>query len=275
MPVLNLVQDGRYFHFDREQCSSAGQQHANEYRTAHPFPSIVLDDFVDPDILRNVLDEFPGREDVSHFDRPQERLKYQFGPALFRGPTVRNLLAELNSEAFLAFLSEMTGITGLIPDPYFAGGGLHETLSGGHLSIHADFNIHGGMNVERRLNLLIYLNEDWDEAYGGHLELWDTKMRGSARSILPVLGRAVVFNTTSKSFHGQPDPVKCPPERSRRSIATYYYTALPAEKDVAARTTMFQVRPGTPDKTDWKVRYRHFVSDWVPPRLQKFARRLG
>ena len=87
------------------------------------------------------------------------------------------MFAELNGEAFLKFLEEMTGISGLIPDPYFVGGGMHETKRGGHLGVHADFNIHDKLKLERKLNLLIYLNEDWSPEFGGELELWDTGMR--------------------------------------------------------------------------------------------------
>jgi hypothetical protein len=274
MPILDLKDSGGYLHFDRDQCVAEGEKRAAEYQNATPFPHIVLEDFLDRDVLRGIVEQFPDREGRAYFDRPQERLKYQFDPHTVDSFRVRNLLAELNSEPFLAFLSAMTGIDGLISDPYYSGGGLHETLSGGHLSIHADFNLHEKMRVERRLNLLVYLNEDWPEEYGGQLELWDKKMRAAARSVLPVLGRAVVFNTTLQSFHGQPDPVKCPPDRSRRSIATYYYTAYPIEAAIKTRTTTFQTRPHSEDKPDWKMRYNHFVGDWVPPRLQGFARRL-
>jgi len=90
-----------------------------------------------------------------------------------------------------------------------------------------------------------------------------------------VMGRAVVFSTDLQSFHGQPDPVSCPPDRSRRSIATYYYTAFPGEREVPRRTTTFQQRPGSEDRPDWRVRYRHWVEDWVPPRMQKLAKRIA
>jgi hypothetical protein len=276
MPILDLKETGGYLHFDREQCVSAGSERAVQYQSAEPFPHIVMDDFIDANVLRRVLDEFPDRDGREFFDRDQERFKFQFDPNTVGSGVIRNLLGELNSEPFLAFLAAMTGIEGLISDAYYAGGGLHETLSGGHLGVHADFNIHKRMQVERRLNLLIYLNEDWPDEYGGHLELWDKKMRKAAHRILPVMARAVVFSTTLQSFHGQPDPVTCPPDRSRRSIATYYYTALPAEKnDIPKRTTTFQSRPGTQDRTDWSVRYRHFVRDWIPPRLQRYAERIG
>ena len=275
MPILDLKSSGGYLHFDRDQCVAEGEKRAADYQNAAPFPHIVMEDFLSTDVLRGIVDEFPDREGRAYFDRAQERFKYQFDPNTVDSFKVRNLLAELNGEPFLAFLSAMTGIPDLISDPYYSGGGLHETLSGGHLSIHADFNLHEKMKVERRLNLLVYLNDDWPQDYGGELELWDKKMRGAAHSVLPVMGRAVVFSTTLQSFHGQPDPVKCPPDRSRRSIATYYYTALPVEAAIKKRTTTFQTRPQSEDRADWKNRYLHFVGDWVPPRLQSVARRLA
>jgi Rps23 Pro-64 3,4-dihydroxylase Tpa1-like proline 4-hydroxylase len=272
--ILDLKTSGGYLHFDRDQCVAKGRERAQAYQSATPFPHIVLDDFLPAEVLRRLVAEFPGREGRSHFDRAQERLKYQFDPNTVDSGLVRNLLAELNGEPFLAFLEELTGIKGLISDPYYIGGGLHETLSGGHLSIHADFNLHKPMLVERRLNLLVYLNDDWPQNYGGELELWDKKMGEAEVSVLPVMARAVVFNTTLQSFHGQPDPVGCPPDRSRRSIATYYYTALPDSKAMPNRTTTFQPRPGSGETRDWKVGYGHFVEDWVPRRLQPLALRI-
>ncbi len=185
-------------------------------------------------------------------------------------------MIELNSPAVLKFLEAMTGIPGLIADPYYVGGGLHETLKGGHLGVHADFNIHRPMNVERRLNLLVYLNDDWLPEYGGDLELWDQKMEKRWHRIAPVIGRAVVFNTSLDSYHGQPDPLTCPDGRSRKSIATYYYTA---DEDginkLPGRTTAFKARPGTGDRADRRIQFDHFLRDWVPPRLYRYAAKLN
>ncbi|TZG29068.1 2OG-Fe(II) oxygenase [Sphingomonas montanisoli] len=262
--------------FDEAQCRAAGTALAERYRTAEPFPHIVIDDFIDPAILRTVAAAYPDRETRTAFDRDQERHKYQYAPEEIDDAGARNLLAQLNARPFLAFLEELTGIGGLVPDPYFTGGGLHETLAGGHLGVHADFNVHRIMRLERRLNLLIYLNDDWRPEWGGDLELWDKAMTGPVAHIAPVMGRAVVFNTALDSFHGHPSPLACPPDRSRRSIATYYYTA--PEQGVAAlpsRTTNFRVRPGTEDRPDRRVAFEHFVRDWIPHRLQPLARRLN
>lgn len=275
MSLLQLQSVGTYLAFDEAQCRAAGKVLASAYRTASPFPHIAIDDFVPAERLRAVVAGFPSHEGQDFYDRDQERLKYQYHPTECRSSLIRNIFAELNSQAFLGFLEEMTGIEGLVPDPYFTGGGLHETRCGGHLGIHADFNLHHKMKLERRLNLLVYLNEGWADAFGGELELWDRKMERAQVRVAPVLGRAVVFTTTLDSYHGHPDPLACPPDVTRRSIATYYYTALEAGvQSVPDRMTNFQVRPGSADQTDRSVRLGHLVRDWVPPAIRRGFRRL-
>lgn len=266
---------GGYLAFNPQECQSYGRSLAPTYRNASPFPHIVINDFLETDVLNGILAEFPSSDNKSYFDREQERLKFQFQPHESQGGLTRNLFAELNSQAFLEFLEELTGFDALLSDPHFEGGGLHETKRGGHLGVHADFNVHGRLKVERKLNLLIYLNEDWDPRFGGQLELWDQEMKTCAVKIEPIFGRAVIFNTALDSFHGHPEPLNCPPERTRRSIATYYYRA--PDDGVAMlpkRTTNFQARPGSGDRTDWQIRRHHFVNDWVPPKLQRLARRI-
>jgi Rps23 Pro-64 3,4-dihydroxylase Tpa1-like proline 4-hydroxylase len=273
--MLQLSKIGDYVALDAAECRKLGRSLAQQYQEASPFPHVVIDDFIEPAVLRAVLADFPSSENKRFFDRDQERFKFQYQPHESPSGIVRNLFAELNSQAFLGFLEEMTGITGLISDPHFEGGGLHETKRGGHLGVHADFNVHGRLNVERKLNLLIYLNEDWKEEYGGQLELWDRQMKECVVRVEPVFGRAVIFNTALDSFHGHPDPLNCPPERSRRSIATYYYQA--PEEGVAAlpkRTTNFKARPASEDPSDWQIRRHHFVNDWIPPKLQGLAHRI-
>lgn len=263
--------------FDEDECRAAGRALHDSYVAAAPFPHIVIDDFLDGAFLRDIArDAFPGETTLREHNKAQHRLKRGFHPATLTHAPARNLFHELNGQAFLGFLEEMTGIEGLIPDPYFSGGGLHETSRGGHLGIHADFNIHARMGLERRLNLLIYLNDDWPPEFGGDLELWNRDMSAAAVRTAPVMGRAVVFSTNLDSFHGHPDPLDCPPERTRRSIATYYYTARREGLDaLPQRTTNFQLRPGSGDRVDWGVRLQHLVWDWIPPALRRLGRKRG
>jgi hypothetical protein len=219
---------------------------APSYATAAPFPHAVIDDFLPAEAAERVLAEFPrpGDLDWTRFQDASGR-KLASGRELQLPPGARGLLRELNSALFLDFLERLTGIEGLIPDPSLEGGGLHQIEPGGFLKIHADFNLHPRLRLDRRLNLLLYLNKDWKEEYGGHLQLWDRGMTRCERKLLPVFNRCVVFSTTDWSFHGHPEPLTCPEGMTRKSLALYYYTnGRPEAERSAEHTTLYQYRPG-------------------------------
>jgi len=229
-----------------EKMEAAAAQ-AEAHRAASPFPHAVLDDFFDPVVLDRVISEFPGDNgiDWERYDDPRFEVKLASRSEQQIGLFTRYLIYALNSSAFLQFLERLTGIKGLVPDPHLWGGGLHQIMPGGKLAIHADFNNYPHFKLDRRLNVLIYLNRDWQEQWGGHLELWDREMKACERRILPVFNRMVCFSTTDTSYHGHPDPLRCPEGRSRRSLALYYYSnGRPAEEVGKPHTTLFQYRPG-------------------------------
>lgn len=243
--VLSANRDNGFFMFDHEECESTGTDLHGRYQRNQPFPHIVLDNFLDRDILLRINTEFPQRE-KGRFSDSYSRLKTGYTHAQIRSAYIHDLLNALNSLAFLKFLEKLTGIDGLVSDAHYAGGGLHETARGGHLSIHADFNVHPRTHLLRRLNLILFLNENWDPDWGGELELWDRNMKACRKSVAPVIGRAVIFNTDTTSYHGHPEPLRCPDDVYRRSIALYYYTA-PRSMRVTRHTTLFQSRAGTAD----------------------------
>lgn len=230
-----------------EELKAFGQSKHQEYITGDPFPNIYFDDFFKPEVLKEVLAEFPDltkKADYSFNDPNQVKLaskgEYRFGPK------TKTFMHYLNSQPWLEFLSELTGIQNLIPDPTFDGGGCHQIQPGGMLKLHADFNKHPVTKLDRRLNVLIYLNEDWHEEYGGHFELWDREMKESRKKILPLFNRMAMFTTTSTSYHGHPNPLTCPPDRTRKSLALYYYTNGRPEEEVIAgiedHSTIFKYR---------------------------------
>lgn len=249
-----------------------GLELQSQYQAAAPFPHIVIDNFLPEDVLRSCLKKFPSTSDSQNvaFDRSQERLKFQYHPDTL--PTeLRLMFYGFNSLPFLRVLENITGIRGLIPDPYFFGGGFHEICQGGHLSIHADFNHHKPMSLERRINVLIYLNDEWNQEFGGQLELWDEKMSACVETINPVFNRCVIFNTDSTSFHGNPKPINHPRNISRKSIALYYYTATWKE-GTREYTTQFQKRPNTSDQYDLRVKGRELLHALTPPIIFSAAR---
>jgi len=215
----------------------------DQYANAEPFPHIALDGLFDDDALDAVLAEFPSREAMRwrEFDTPLEKKLGYYHETSTISKTVREFLDAMNSFEMLLWLEALTGIEGLIPDPYFGGGGLHQIEPGGFLKIHADFNVHPKLKLDRRLNMLIYLNRDWRDEYGGHLELWDRDMSACRRKILPLFNRTVIFSTTDTSFHGHPHPLTAPEGMSRKSVSLYYYTAgRPEAERSAPHDTIFK-----------------------------------
>jgi hypothetical protein len=233
------TQDGLYL--DLGEARAAGERFADGYHRAEPFPHVVFDNFLPPHLADKILGNFPGS--VNAGDKFYEAGYYglhkrQISPndcSEFN----RSVFAFLNSSGMLQFIEGLTRIPGLLPDPYFFGGGFHEIQPGGLLGIHSDFRIHEELNLRRRINALIYLNRDWETSWGGQLELWDRTMKNRVQCIDPVFNRCVIFNTDERSFHGHPDPLNCPTGVSRKSIALYYYTASSRVRDeVQFQTTI-------------------------------------
>lgn len=251
---------------------------ADRYQKAHPYPHIVMDDFLPVDVLENVLAEFPppGAIRWNRYANDRE-MKLEASSELNMGPHTRLLLRELNSSVFLNFLEALTGIEGLIPDPHYVGGGMHQIQRGGFLKVHTDFNRHTRLKLDRRLNLLIYLNKDWEESYGGHFEMWDREMKKCEARVLPIFNRCVVFSTTDFSYHGHPDPLTCPEGWTRKSIAMYYYTNGRPEHEVTnEHSTVFRARPGEAFEADKETKssWKEIAKKFVPPIALEARRKL-
>jgi hypothetical protein len=227
--------------FDDERLFALARERATAYRTADPFPHFVEDDLLDAAFVERVLHEFEAMDRGwwRHSEAAQER-KWSTEDPRQLGPFTSALIAQLNGGRFVSFLEELTGIQGLVADPHLRGGGLHEIRQGGLLGVHADFNVHPRLKLYRRLNLLIYLNKDWHAEWGGQLELWDRRGERCVRTIEPLFNRALLFDTSNFSYHGHPHPLACPTDRSRKSVALYYYSLeCPPDADSAPHGTIF------------------------------------
>lgn len=203
--------------------------HREEYRTAAPWPHIVLEGLVDPALIaeaeRQELE--PGLElELSHTLR-----KVKAESPEPSGPAAKALLDALCTTEFLSFLEELTGIAGLQADPTHYWTGVHVNPPGAFQAIHRDFRRHPITGLFHRLTVIVYLNSDWKSEYAGELELWKSDTSACERQVAPLAGRVVIFGTTPSAIHGIPDPIRCPPGRARLSLASDYYTAAPGPDD--------------------------------------------
>ena len=195
------------------------------YIAAKPFPHVVIDDFLVDDVANALYQDFPSHQADFwyHYSNPiEEKLacnRFEHMPV-----SIAQVLKGLNGQATLDFLGELSGIENLQSDAGLNGGGMHCIRNGGKLDVHIDYSIHPTLALERRMNLIVYLNKDWREEFGGALELWDQTIENCVAKVVPAFNRAVIFETGDKSYHGHPNPLTCPDDVSRKSIALYYLT---------------------------------------------------
>jgi Rps23 Pro-64 3,4-dihydroxylase Tpa1-like proline 4-hydroxylase len=203
---------------------------------AYPFPHVVIDDFIDSDKLPKILAEVNKLRDVDGHAQtsPYEFNKYAFNSNY--GAYLGQLFTELNSPGFIKHIERITGVNNIICNELsLYGTGIHRIKSKGFVQLHTDFNTYHSKNrrLDRRVNLLIYLNPDWKPEYKGQLCLCDINTNTCAKKIDPILNRCVIFNTTSASIYGMPEPLNMPDDVvGQQYIAVNYYTQGDANTDV-------------------------------------------
>jgi len=240
------------------------------FREAAPYPHLVFERLLLPDVAAKLEAEFPSTagDAWTHYRHYNNDTLGLTDAAAFP-PLVRQVIDELNSPRFTALLSRITGFPHLLADDMLEGGGLHMTEAGGFLNLHADFtNHHYHRNWQRRCNLILFLNSDWRDEWGGALELWERDL-SACRVRVPVRNNtAVIFETGRDTFHGYPDRLTCPPGTSRKSLALYYYTEEP---QVVSQSTYYRARPGEPTVRRVLVAADRTLLRWYTTAKERFG----
>lgn len=226
-------------------------KYAEEFQKSEPFNHVVIDNFLDGRIADALASRFPGPNEVAWwmYDNPLER-KYAFDRVNELDTPFVEVFEYFNSSDFIDQLKSLSGLGSLICDPVLRGGGLHMIGKGGKLDVHEDFNLHKDLRALRKLNLILYLNKDWQEDWGGHLEMWSSDMTRLHRSVLPVHNRAVIFRTDQNSNHGHPHPLDCPEGEFRKSLAVYYYEPVDSIENLEYKSTNYKKLPGEGNDLD-------------------------
>lgn len=238
-------------------CEDQLIDHINTYKQRvkkKPFNHICIDNLLPATLLRRAVAEFPNLErlprHLAHRMNGPTDAKYASNFVPFAlSHSLREVICFFQGTDFVSFIQNIFDIESqILPDPILLGGGLHQIARDGYLKIHTDFNKHPITKLDRRINVLLYLNEYWHESYGGHIELWDDSMDpGSCEKYLPLFNRIIIFLTNDFTPHGHPSPLTCPDMMKRRSIAFYYYSngrpsfELKEEDD---HSTIYRERPG-------------------------------
>lgn len=272
-----------------EQLETNLDRYKNAFDNASPYRHVVIEDFLEPDVARSVEAGFGIALAHKDHDAPKahRNVFHKTGTPKWdtMTPSQVDTLKAVNSDRFTSYLERLTGVASVHADPDLKGGGLHSSTRGGFLNIHTDFNFHPKTGLHRRLNLIIYLNDEWHEEWGGALELWDRTVSKCEGKFYPKFNRAILFETSEISFHGHPEPMVCPENVTRKSIALYYYSDWPDGLEQRAKTnyvlTPFQktvlmdqlrevVKSGA---TNWEEAAEK-LPDWQPFQVKKMFRKL-
>jgi hypothetical protein len=261
LPMAELV--NRRF-FAPEECEQLQQQlHAGT-----PCPHLVMDGLFHPALLELVAEEFDHLQDAGWVDvksRYETLRRSAFGVTL--GPASQLYFDILNSGWFTGWLSSVTGVPYLLPDPKLCGGGLHESRTGATFAVHRDFNRHRSLGLKNEMVFITYLNKGWEPEWGSALELWDKKAGRCVTSVQPEFGRTLLLPHGPNSFHGHTKPLQAPDGRPRRSVAAYFYTSPFAGKQHGEAMTLF-MEPHRIDKA------KALARTLTPPVLWSLARKL-
>lgn len=235
------------------------------YRSASPYPHLVLDGLFPSSTLNSMIAELPPLSSEKwHYESNERMSKYNFRSAADLGDCGFQFISVVHSAGFLRFLSEITGVEALLPDPYLTGAGYHVYPSGGQFNVHADRNMDFYCGLERRLVMLTYLNRDWKESFGGQLELWDKEGTRCEKVIEPVFNRTVMFEITDKNFHGVRPIVGRDVFRS--SMILYFHTA---NSHLIPHESIFSPNQHQSKKTVIK----RIGKEITPPFITKLAQR--
>lgn len=225
---------------------------------ADPFPHVVLDNFFSAETLAGMAAEYPLGDHLTtegwfRYWNPMEK-KFAFNK-FEKKPFTKSVIDCLQSDAFVALMKKVSGIMDLESDPHLHGAGLHFHPTGGKLDMHLDYSVHPVSGLERRLNLIVYLNPAWKAEWGGALEFWDAAFTGCRAAPACLYNRAVLFQTSDISYHGIPKPISCPEGEGRQSLAIYYLAPL---REGAAQRLKAQYRPlpGQPVRPKHEALYK-------------------
>lgn len=225
----------------------SGLRQTNSYQDDKPFRHWIIDGLFDPDMAaaaERAFDGFVSAPDWVQYDNEFER-KMTFNKLSRMPDDVRACIYEWNSTTFAKQLSELTDIHGLTPDPKMWGGGMHVMRTGDYLKPHLDHS-HNPNGMERRLSMIVFLNSNWRDSWGGEFELWSNAGQWLIKKVPVKFNRTILFEGGPTAWHGVPMEISCPTDTMRKTIALYYLA--PSREGVVRRARAeFAVPFATPE----------------------------
>jgi len=222
------------------------KDYAVDYSHGSPIPWLYFDDFLPEDTLAAVQNDVKNMPSHmwSNFTRNDSMMKECNN--LKYAKVIRDLVLNLNSSEFIEWLEEMTNHKKLIPDPLLIGAGLMRCGTGNSLKLHTDFNWNEQLNLNRRLNAILYISEEWDESWGGGLEFWNFERTECLHTVAPKSNRLLLWDYDKRLVHGHPIPLTCPKDTYRDGLRLFYFNSNATPEHQPHRSLYWTDKDGNP-----------------------------
>lgn len=202
------------------------------YRSHPSYSKLEIKNFLPIDVVQSMsaeLDQIP-LESCKKFTR-KDSCMYEYNN-LDDTPIQDEVVHALHSSTFLKWLQAVTDTVDLIPDPHLIGAGYSKAYTGDSLKIHTDFNWNNQLRLHRRLSVIIYLNEEWNESWGGNLDFYDTDRENVLSRVIPRAGNMVVWSYNNLAYHGYPEPMTNPKGTCRKNLRLFYYVSNASHNNI-------------------------------------------
>lgn len=197
-----------------------------KFLNANPFEHVIIPNFLNSEYANQLEKLFPVNFDKWHKYWNPIEVKYANDDINNLPEEHKKLFYLLSSDRMTNIISQISDISDLQYDEYLHGAGLHAHPRGGRLNLHLDYEKHPITGKQRRLNIILYMNKDWNDEWHGESELWNNDVSECVVKSKISFNTALIFKTNEISWHGVPEPIMCPENMFRKSIAYYYVSEL-------------------------------------------------
>lgn len=198
-----------------------------------------IDNLLPLELANNIFKAFPetGQMNLKKSIREYKHVAAQMDQY---NPLLEQTIYAFQDPRVVQLVYEITGIDGLEPDEFLYAGGISAMAKDNFLNPHLDNSHDKDRNKWRVLNLLYYVTPDWQDSYGGHLELWPKGVKNPQITLHSRFNRLAVMATHQGSWHSVSPVVH---DGARCCVSNYYFSNNPLREDDRFHVTSFRGRP--------------------------------
>lgn len=198
-----------------------------------------LDNLLPEELALEIYNAFPEAKDMVLKKSIRED-KYVAAQMNLYNPLLEEIIYAFQDAKIVDVVAEICGLKGAIPDENLYAGGISMMGHKQFLNPHLDNSHDKDRKLWRILNLLYYVTPEWEESYGGNLELWPDGLKNPQITIHSKFNRLAVMATHNRSLHSV-SPVTYTGYRC--CVSNYYFSQSPVHDDDTFHVTSFRGRP--------------------------------